>query len=346
MNNHNLPILLRTLLNEETKDLPVWLMRQAGRYLPEYRALKESYSFNELSENPELAAEVTIQPLKRFPQLDAAIFFADILTPAKSLGFKFEFVPGPKLQNPILTPEDIHKIELLDVKKINSFVFEGVSKVRDFLNKEDREHRRAMLGFAATPWTLACYLIDQGIYKNHLGTKIFAEKYPEEFSKLCTIISDITVEYLCEKVKAGADAVQLFDTWASLLNPSEHWDLSGKYIERITSKLKSNNIPFIIYTQGDLEIIKLVAKAKPNAISIDWRTSLVDARRILPPEIVLQGNFDPCKLFSTPTKIKSEAEQMYSKIKNSNIIANLGHGILPQTPIESVSALLNAVKAL
>jgi uroporphyrinogen decarboxylase len=341
------PLILNSLLgNGSNNEIPVWLMRQAGRYLPEYRALKERYTFNELSESPDLAAEVTIQPLIRFKELDAAIFFADILTPSKSLGFQFDFVPGPKLRNPIKGPEDILSLGKLNVSEVNGFVFEGISKVRSFLENEERETRRAMLGFAATPWTLACYLIDQGIYKQHLGTKIFAEKYPDEFANLCSLISEITIEYLTLKHKAGADAVQLFDTWASLLNPNEYYNLSGRWIENIVSKLREKNIPVILYTQGDLEIIKYASKFNLNGLSIDWKLSLEEVRKIVPLDICLQGNFDPCKLFSNEDRIKSETENLFGNLKNKNIIANLGHGVLPGTPVENVETLLQTIKSI
>jgi uroporphyrinogen decarboxylase len=341
------PLILDSLLGRPSpNELPIWLMRQAGRYLPEYRALKEIHTFNELSESPDLAAEVTIQPLKRFKELDAAIFFADILTPSKSLGFEFDFNPGPKLRNPIKVASDILHLKKLEVSKINSFVFEGISKVRQFLDNEDRETRRAMLGFAATPWTLACYLIDQGIYKQHLGTKIFAETFPKEFDLLCSLISEITIEYLTLKHKAGADAVQLFDTWASLLNPSEYYKLSGQWIQKITNALKEKNIPVILYTQGDIEIIKQTCLFSLNGISIDWKLSLEAVRKIVPDHFCLQGNFDPCKLFSNQENIKNEVNKIYSNLKNKNIIANLGHGVLPATPIENVETLLKSVKSL
>lgn len=341
------PLILDTLTNQsQGSEIPIWLMRQAGRYLPEYRELKERYSFNQLSESPDLAAEVTIQPLLRFNELDAAIYFADILTPSKALGFDFQFNPGPVLSNPIRQASDVKKLVLSDLVETTGFVYEGIRKVRNFLNSENREIRRAMLGFAATPWTLACYLIDQGIYKQHLGTKIFAFKYKNEFDLLCGLISEVTIEYLKLKYKAGADAVQLFDTWSSLLNPAEYHDLSGKWIAKIIKALRSEGIPVILYSQGDLEILKLASTSEPNALSIDWRVSINEVRDAIPHSIALQGNIDPCLLFATESFITQTIQNTYGKLAKTRIIANLGHGILPATPVEGVSAFIKTIKNL
>lgn len=340
------PQIKLILSGKSVNTIPAWLMRQAGRYLPEYRALKEQYTFNQLSEDPKLAAEVTVQPLKRFSEIDAAIFFADILTPSKALGFKFEFNPGPVLANPIKTPEDIHKITKLDILDSCGFVFEGIRNVRSFLNEENRDQRRAMLGFAATPWTLACYLVEQGIYKQHMGTKIFAAKYPNDFSILCELISDITIEYLHQKHLAGADAVQLFDTWAGLLSPEEYTLLSGRWINKIIDALHERSVPVILYTQGDLEIINLASQLRPNGLSIDWRSNFQKVRKNLPSNITLQGNIDPTIFFADSDTIIKATKDLYSDLKGSNVIANVGHGLLPATPIESIQTFLKTLKEL
>lgn len=343
-NQVNTPILLQVLKNEPCSEIPVWLMRQAGRYLPEYRALKEKFTFNQLSENPELAAEVTIQPLKRFKEIDAAILFADILSPAKALGFDFEFNPGPILSNPIKHPEDVEKLVTDSILNSNGYIFEALRIVKSYINEEDRNIKRAVLGFAATPWTLACYLIDQTPYKHHMGTKIFAYRYPDHFQLLLQKIANVTIEYLRQKHLAGADAVQLFDTWASLLSDEEYSTLSGKWITYIIEKLKQENIPVILYSQGSKNIILNSSTYAPSAISIDWRIPFKEMRDILPKHIVLQGNVDPALLFSDEKTIIQKTRDTYSNLKGRGVIANLGHGILQKTPIENVQYFLDAIK--
>jgi uroporphyrinogen decarboxylase len=340
---HTDPLLLRALLGEETKEMPVWLMRQAGRYLPEYRALKEKYTFNQLSEDPNLAFEVTVQPLKRFSEIDAAILFADIMSPSKALGFEFEFTPGPHLQNPIRTPEDVDKLEIRNIEETNGYIFETLRMLKEFLISE-RKDRRALLGFAASPWTLACYLIHQGQFKQHLGTSVFRREHPEAFENLLDKICTITLDYLKLSHRAGADAVQIFDTWASIIPTSEYEGTSGKWIKRIVNSLKEYNIPVIVYAQADLNILKSLASYTPTALSVDWRLPLSEIRKELGNAIVLQGNMDPSYLWEKPETIKSAVKSLY-KYRTKNI-ANLGHGLLPGTPIDGVKAYLEAVKSL
>ena len=333
--------LLKTLNGAETNELPVWLMRQAGRYLPEYRELKEKYTFNQLSENPELAATVTLQPIKRFEELDAAILFADIMSPSKALGFSFEFQPGPVLENPIRTPDDINKITVKHVKETNQYIFDALKIIR----KEIPD--KALLGFAASPWTLACYLIHQGIYKQHLKTKIFASQFPEAFDLLCEKISEVTIQYLEECVTSGADAVQIFDTWASLLSEQEYESLSGKWIRRIVSKLNEKKIPVIVYAQADIPVLNIIASYKPRVLSVDWKVDLNKFSKIVPADILIQGNIDPTALFKPRESIKKIVTNTYNDLKSSGkVIANLGHGILPETPIDSVHTLLSSIKEL
>ncbi len=319
-------------------------MRQAGRYLPEYQELRKQYSFNQLAETPSLAREITLQPLRRFSQIDAAILFADILTPSRALGFDFEFSPGPVLKNAILSPDQIEKLEYIPVKKSVPFVFEALGQVRNELESEPRELRRAMLGFAASPWTLACYLIDQGIYKQHIGTKIFAKEHPEALTQFLSLITQLTIEYLLEKYQSGADAVQIFDTWGSLLSPDEYDTWSGKWIEKIISALKDRNVPVIVYISGGTQLISCVTKMKPDVVSIDWRCSLQEAEALFPDDITIQGNVDPSLLFAPLNQITDTTIQTYGTLKRrSRCIANLGHGMLPATPLEGMKTYLSAV---
>lgn len=338
------PLLIQSIEGLTIERPPVWCMRQAGRYLPEYQELRRKYSFNQLAETPHLAKEITLQPLRRFKQLDAAILFADILTPSRALGFDFEFEPGPKLKNPITCPDDIDAIKKKSVDDAVPFVFEALKEIRMELDNEDLETRRALLGFAASPWTLACYLIDQGIYKQHMGTKIFARKYPDHFAVLCELISDITIQYLNRKIESGADAVQIFDTWGNLLSLEEYHYFSGQWIEKIIKAVKSNGAKVILYVQANRDILRKTSDYEPDVLSIDWRTALHELENELPDSISLQGNIDPTFLFDNPESISTKTHQIYNSIKRrSRIIANVGHGLLPATPIEGVQAFLSGV---
>ncbi|HMO18546.1 MAG TPA: uroporphyrinogen decarboxylase [Oligoflexia bacterium] len=345
----NPPILIQSIFGEKIERPPVWCMRQAGRYLPEYQALRRKFSFNTLAETPDLACEITLQPLHRFKELDAAILFADILTPSRALGFDFEFEPGPCLKNPIKSPEDIYSLVKIPVKESVSFVFNALKQIRSALESENKdcrttEERRALLGFAASPWTLACYLIDQGIYKQHMGTKIFARKYPEEFSHLCSLLSELTYEYLSEKFVAGADAVQIFDTWASLLSSEEYEYFSARWIRPIINRLRNEGRVVVLYVQGDENIIRQSASLKPDVLSVDWRMPLSHLENIIPSNITIQGNTDPTLLFSRPQEISENVKDSLGSLKRrTRYISNLGHGILPGTPIAGMESYLNAV---
>jgi uroporphyrinogen decarboxylase len=270
------PLLLQSIEGMTLERPPVWCMRQAGRYLPEYQMLRKQHSFNQLAETPDLAREITLQPLRRFELLDAAILFADILTPSRALGFDFEFSPGPILKNAVSAPEQIENLEYIPVQDSVPFVFEALSQVRNELENEVRDTRRAMLGFAASPWTLACYLIDQGIYKQHIGTKIFARKYPEDFHRFLSLLTTLTLEYLIEKNRSGADAVQIFDTWGTLLSPLEYEEFSGVWIRHIVQELKKRNIPVIVYISGGEQLLPQLSEIAPSVISVDWRCELSD----------------------------------------------------------------------
>lgn len=342
------PLLIQSLQGQELSRPPVWCMRQAGRYLPEYQELKKRYSFNQLAETPDLAREVTLQPLKRFSDLDAAILFADILTPSRALGFDFEFSPGPVLKNALKTPDDVFELEYIPVKDSVPFVFESMAQVRHALEEEEqtqkREVRRAALGFAASPWTLACYLIDQGIYKQHMGTKVFSRKYPDATKHLLNLLTDLAIEYLTSKHEAGADAVQLFDTWGNLLSPEEYEEWSGQWIGKIVSALEAKDIPVIVYISGGTQHIQSIVSKKPSVISVDWRCSLAEAESLVPETMGLQGNIDPTILFSDTKIILDETHKTLSSLKRrSRFIANLGHGMIPATPISGMEAFLAAV---
>ena len=338
------PLLLRALNGENLTAPPVWLMRQAGRYLPEYRALKEKHSFLEMCKSPELAAEVTMQPLRRFA-LDAAILFADIMLPLECLGLKVDFSPGPQLDRQIRSPLDISELNLHPVEQILSYVFSSVSLIRSRLEPAAERIRPAFLGFAGAPWTLACYLIDQRSFKNFHGTHVFAAEHPAALEQLLDKLARMTIDYLYGQIEAGVDAVQLFDTWAGSLSQESYRRFALPSVRRITEAVKRKQRPVILYVNGCSHLLPALREAGADAISIDWRTGLREAEQILGSGISLQGNLDPACLFAPPEQVRAAAGRAVCSLeRRTGYIANLGHGILPETPVEGVAAFIEGAR--
>ena len=340
------PLLIKSILGEEISRPPVWLMRQAGRYMSEYRALKEKYTFLELCRTPELALEVTMQPIN-FLDPDAAIIFSDILIPLESLGFEIDFNPGPKVANPIRDESDVNNIPN-NTKTVlhTSNSLKLVRKELEKLAKEKGTQRKALLGFSGAPWTLACYVIDQQNYKGFLGTKIFASRYRKAMHKFLERIALTTADYLLSQIEAGADAVQIFDSWGGILNEEQYKEFSAPYINIIIEKLRVKNTPIILYTNGGDHLLKQIKELKADCVSIDWRTSLSKAEEIFGNDICIQGNLDSTSLFKDKEELKQEINKMLSGLtRKTRYIANLGHGILPRTPPENVATFVNLVKA-
>ena len=335
------PLLIRSLLGQKIERPPVWLMRQAGRYMQEYRELKEKHSFLELCKTPELAVEVSLQPIK-FLDPDAAIIFSDILIPLESLGFKIDFNPGPVVVNPIRSPGDILAIKI--AKEDSNPTANAIRMLRSELEKLAGP-RKALLGFAGSPWTLACYLVDQGPYKGFLGTKVFAYRNPEAMKNLLQSLSNVIADYLISQVEAGADAVQVFDSWGGILSEEEYKTFSAPYLESIFEKLRPKKIPIILYTNGGDHLLEQVKTLSIDGVSIDWRTSLEKAETILGDRIAIQGNLDPTKLFQSSEQVKLDTLAMLKEVKRkTSYIANLGHGILPATPVENVKIFVDSAK--
>lgn len=342
-------LLLDTLRHTDTQSdspgqIPVWLMRQAGRYMPEYQQLKAKHGFLGLCQNPKLATEVTLQPISAFGP-DAAILFADIMLPAQCLGFDIEFNPGPIVKNSISDPRqifDLHDDPQLDAV---SYVFEAVSLIKESLGEYTNSRgRKALLGFAATPWTLACYLLDQTPYKHFAGTSVFAAKYPAEFHQLLKKLTSLTIAYLRAQVAAGADALQLFDSWAGVLSANDYQKLSLPYINEIQNAL-ADCAPLILYANGSSHLLETLSQTKVDALSIDWRTDLERAAE-LAPEKVIQGNLDPSLLFLGEKQLRQRTEQMLLTAPKGRYIANLGHGVLQKTPVENVKQFIESVQKI
>jgi len=316
-------------------------MRQAGRYLPEYRAIREKTDFLTLCKTPELAAEVTIQPVDLIG-VDAAILFSDILVIPEAMGMKLEIVEsrGPTFDNPVRSLDDLDRLQTDGLVDRLKYVFDAIK-----LTKERLADRVPLIGFAGAPWTLATYMVEGKGTKNFDQIKRFIYNEPLAAHALLEKLSDAVVEYLNEKIRSGCDAVQIFDTWASVLSPTDLEEFSLRYISYICDKLETNGAPVIVFAKGVYDINRL-AGLKCDVIGIDW-TIDIDAARDAAGGKAIQGNLDPCVLFASKEKIEAEAERILERFGNRpGHIFNLGHGILPTTPPENAKFLVDRVKQL
>lgn len=329
------PLLIRSINGEKIERFPVWIMRQAGRYMPEYRALKERYSFSELCMNSELSVEVALQPIKAFDP-DAAILFSDIMIPARALGFDISFSPGPVVGNPIRTADDIERLaSTCDLESLKP-VFKSV----ELLKKEIGN--RALLGFAATPWTLACYLIDQKPFKHFERSSIWMHKNPQALHQLLEKLTQLTISYVTEQIRAGADLIQLFDSWGGILPETYYQSFSLDYSNQIFRAIKELNAKSILYINGASHLETTLHKVQADGISIDSRTSLRNFDRTFPNH-ALQGNLDPSVLFSAD--VKETTKSLLNELtRKSKFVLNLGHGVLQETPHEGVRDFIAAAK--
>ena len=318
---------------------PVWLMRQAGRYLPEYRALKSKYDFITLVKTPELATEITLQPLKRFP-LDAAIIFSDILVIPEALGQPYNFRDGGGIQMEYCLSNK-SQIEALD----DSAITEKLNYVSEALKltKKSIGDSIALLGFCGSPWTLACYMIDGGSSPDFSRTAQFAQRNPKEFSLLMEKLSQSIIHYLNMQIDAGVDCVQIFDSWASVCTESNYYSQSLKWTQTIIDGLKKP-IPVILYAKGMNHCLNQQLKTGAKILSLDWTISLKDAARETNNQCALQGNLDPQFLTTDPSTVKKETESLLKMSESlKGHIFNLGHGMLPTAKVECVEALLETV---
>ena len=339
---------LRALRREDVDRTPVWMMRQAGRYLPEYRALrKRAGSFMDLCTNPQLACEVTIQPLERFP-LDAAILFSDILTipDAMGLGLYFEEGEGPKFRKPVRTAADIERLQVTDTQSQLTYVVDAVSLIRKELNG-----RVPLIGFSGSPWTLATYMVEGQSSRDFKIIKSMLYSNPEIVHQLLSKLADSVTEYLSAQILAGAQAVQIFDTWGGALSDQAYLDFSLGYMQKIVSALKSNpataDVPIILFTKNGGQWLEHIAATGCDAAGLDWTTNIGQARARVGEKIALQGNMDPAVLLTNPQSIRSEVGRILNSFgpRNGHVF-NLGHGITPNVPVENAAAFVNAVHEL
>lgn len=315
---------------------PIWIMRQAGRYLPEYLKIKERSSFLEMTHNPEIAAEVTLQPLRRFP-LDAAIIFSDIMTPLEALGVDIQFKPGPSIAQPLRTREAIEGLALR--QEIAPFVGDALRIVRAELPPDV-----ALIGFGGAPLTLAAYLVEGGGSKEYEHFRQFLRADPAGMHLLLDKLTDLTIAYLRMQVAAGAQVIQLFDSWAGLHDVRTYREFGLPYHKRVLDALAETGAARIFYALGAAHLIDVVAELPAEAVGVDWRTDLAATRRRLPGR-ALQGNLDPAVLYADRDTIAAEAKRVLEKGLGGAHIFNLGHGIWPTTPIDSVAYLIETVHA-
>jgi uroporphyrinogen decarboxylase len=329
---------LRACRREPVDRTPLWIMRQAGRYLPEYRAVREKVSFLALCKTPELAVEVSLQPLRRFP-LDAAIIFSDILLPLEALGCRMTFNPGPKLDEPVRTHEQVKALEQRPAAEVVPFVAQAIRMLRHEL-----DGRTPVIGFCGAPFTLAAYLV-QGEGKEGFGAaKTMMFRDPQLLESLLEKLTQTMTDYLRLQVHAGAQALQIFDSWVGLLAPADYERFALRWVRQIVAGVKDLGVPVIYFVNGAPHLLEAATTAGSDVLGICWRTPIDEAVARVGSKVALQGNLDPHALFAAPAEVTRLANDVLTRVAGRpGHIMNLGHGILPGTPIESVEALVAAV---
>ena len=332
-------LLIEALKGSSVDRPPVWMMRQAGRYLPDFMKLKEKYDFFTRCRTPELVTEITLMPINQIG-VDAAIIFSDILVVLQAMNIEVEMREGigPFLPNPIKDKESLNQVILPDVHEHLGYVFDAVK-----LTKKELNNRVPLIGFAGAPWTLFCYALQGQGSKNFNTAKAFCYQHPELAKELLQKITTTTIAYLREKVKAGADVIQLFDSWGGLLCPKDYQVFSWFYSQQIIDAL-SSSVPVIIFGKGCWFALPEMGKSGASAIGIDWTCSARNARYLSGGQVTLQGNFDPSKLLLPISEIKLQVKQMINEFGKESYIVNLGHGILPNVPVDHAKAFVDAVK--
>jgi uroporphyrinogen decarboxylase len=340
-------LLIRALLREPTPRRPIWLMRQAGRYLPEYRATRtRAGGFLEMCTNPEIACEITLQPVNRYP-LDAAILFSDILTipHAMNLGLEFEAGEGPKFERPVRSAADIAKLGVPDPGTELKYVTDAVALIRRELNG-----RIPLIGFAGSPWTVATYMVEGGGSKTFGQIKRMMYEAPRDLHRLLALLAKATILYLNAQIAAGAQTVMLFDTWGGVLTPAQYEEFSLRYmaevVDALTRKVDAHRVPCIVFTKGGGAWLNKIAAIGCDAVGVDWTTDLATARRSVDGRVALQGNLDPAALFSTPEVLRAETLKVLASYGSGpGHVFNLGHGITPDVDPERVAVLIDTVQS-
>lgn len=333
-------LFLRALKGETVERPPVWLMRQAGRHLPEFMEIRKKYDFFTRCRTPELASEITVQPIRRYG-MDAAILFSDILVIPQAMNIEVQMKPnfGPYLPNPVAKPEDLDHVIVPDVTTELDYVYKAITATKELLNDEI-----PLIGFAGSPWTILCYTVQGQGSKTFDKAKGFCFTQPKAAHQLLQRITDTTIAYLKEKVKAGVDAVQIFDSWGGLLSPVDYNEFSLPYINQMVTALKEY-APVIVFGKGCWFALHEMAKSGASALGVDWTCSARNARYLSGGQITLQGNMDPSRLLSTTEEITKMVHQMINEFGKDRYVVNLGHGMLPNVSPDQVKALVDAVKS-
>ncbi|RUO76831.1 uroporphyrinogen decarboxylase [Pseudidiomarina taiwanensis] len=341
-------LYLRALLRQPTERTPIWMMRQAGRYLPEYRKVRQQAGdFMALCQNPELACEVTLQPLRRFP-LDAAILFSDILTipDAMGLGLYFEAGEGPRFERPVRTLDAIEKLGVPDPEQELGYVMDAVRTIRRELGG-----KVPLIGFSGSPWTLATYMVEGGSTKNFSVIKkmLFAE--PQALHLLLDKLAQSVTSYLNAQIAAGAQAVMIFDTWGGVLSPRDYREFSLAYMDKIvkglTREADGRTVPVTLFTKNGGAWLPDMAATGCDALGVDWTTNLGDARAAVKGQVALQGNMDPSVLYAPPARIEAEVASILASYgQGTGHVMNLGHGIHPEVDPDHAAAFIEAVHKL
>ncbi len=333
------PIFLKACRREKTPYTPIWIMRQAGRYLREYRAVREKYSFLTMCKMPELILEVTKQPIDLIG-VDAAILFSDILIPAEAMGIELEFIEGkgPVLSPPVRTEKEIEALRIPEPEEELSFVLEGIKLLR----KELPSHI-ALIGFAGAPFTVASYLVEGGSSKNFAEIKKLMYNRPQLFFSLLEKVRLTTEKYLKAQIRAGAQAIQIFESWAGALSPSDYQKYVLPFSKKLVASLREEGVPIIHFANGASSYLHLIKETEATVYGVDWHIELDAAWEIL-GEVAIQGNLDPIVLFAEPHVVEEKAKEVLKKAGGKpGHIFNLGHGILPQTPPENAKRLVEVV---
>ncbi len=339
---------LRALLREPVDRTPLWMMRQAGRYLPEYREIRaEAGSFMNLCTNPELACEVTLQPLRRYA-MDAAILFSDILTvpDALGLGLYFSEGEGPRFERPISTAAEINALDPARAASELGYVMDAVSLIR-----KELKGSIPLIGFAGSPWTLATYMVEGGSSKDFAKVKSLAFNEPELMHQLLSKLATSVAAYLSEQIRSGAQAVQIFDTWGGALSHNAYREFSLRYmteiIEQLPREADGRKVPVIVFTKGGGQWLEAIADCGADAVGLDWTTDIGAARERVGDRVCLQGNMDPTLLNASPERIRDEVAQILTSFgEGSGHVFNLGHGITPGINPDHVAAMVDAVVEL
>jgi uroporphyrinogen decarboxylase len=332
-------LFLRAARCEPVPRAPVWMMRQAGRYLPEYREIRKKHAFLEVAKTPELAAEVSLQPFRRLG-VDAVIVFSDILIPAEAMGLPLELTDGgPVLPEAVRSAEQVARLRDFDPEVETRFVGDAIRLLRRELGPDV-----PVLGFAAAPWTLACYMVDGRGREGFPATKTMMFREPELFCDLLQRIARATARYLRAQIAAGATAVQLFDTWAGELSADDYCAFALPATQSLIEQIRAGETPVILYTKASSHFLAEAARSGASVLSVDWRADLGELRRAFGSRIALQGNVDPCVLLGSASGVEAAVIKAISQTGGLGHIVNLGHGILPDTPVENAQAFIRAAQ--